>query len=84
MNSATSEETASSSEEMSSQAECLKEQVSKFNLKRKNTNKIFLDSNEKKNMINLEGIVGDKEISHQNNLSKEIDINLDNITFGKY
>ena len=84
MNSATSEETASSSEEMSSQAECLRERVSKFNLKRKNVNRIFLDGNEKKSMINLEGAVEDKEFNQLNNFSREIDINSDNMMFGKY
>ncbi len=80
MNSATSEETASSSEEMSSQAENLKERVTQFKLRRKAQNRIFLDNNEKENMLGIDN----GQLNRLSDLKAKTDINLDNIDFGKY
>lgn len=84
INSATSEETASSSEEMSSQAETLKQRVAQFNLKKRNSNKIFLDSIEEKEASRLENGIDERGFGHVPNIRKKISINLDDTEFGKY
>ncbi|NOW06600.1 methyl-accepting chemotaxis protein [Clostridium beijerinckii] len=84
INSATSEETASSSEEMSSQAETLKQRVAQFNLKKRNSNKIFLDSIEEKEASRLENAIDEIGFGHVPNIRKKISINLDDTEFGKY
>lgn len=84
INSATSEETASSSEEMSSQAETLKQRVAQFNLKKRSSNKIFLDSIEEKEASRLENAIEEREFGQTSNIRKKISINLDDTEFGKY
>lgn len=74
-NTATAEESAAASEEMTSQAEVLKDMVSKFNLKNLNGNKYASTSSYPK---------AKKQSASEDVYEEEIHINLDDVEFGKY
>ena len=78
MNTATAEESASASEELSSQAELLKDMVRKFELKR---NGNIVHTNEYKSKRNIN--IGQEEVA-VSSMDEDIMIDLDDKEFGKY
>ncbi len=93
-NSATAEESAAASEELSSQANMLKEMVGKFKLKKTNSALNNYDSLSPEIIKMLENMAGKKNQSNMNNInsamdeaaatSSKIKISLNDKDFGKY
>ena len=92
-NSATSEESAAASEELSSQAQLLRESVARFKLKKNNKSYDKIDRLEELSpeiLKMLEDMSGKKDVEKDNEEEKEIDtkekpkIALSDKEFGKY
>lgn len=87
-NSATSEESAAASEELSSQAELLKDLVSEFKLRKVGSNKVNINSLSPEIMKMLEDMMGNKNNpfydTHREAAASKISISLDDSDFGKY
>ncbi|MCX7747684.1 MAG: methyl-accepting chemotaxis protein [Clostridia bacterium] len=82
-NSATSEEGAAASEELSGQAEMLKDLVSQFKLKR-NTKSYTLDNFNPDMLKMLEGMMQNKKPSLNKTSQDSLKIDLNDMEFGKY
>ncbi|AEV68186.1 methyl-accepting chemotaxis protein [Acetivibrio clariflavus] len=82
-NSATAEQSAAASEELSTQADLLKELVNKYKLKEVSATTLTPDVLKiLQNMSSNEYLSNHEKISHEENLKSNI--NLDGINFGKY